>query len=49
MHILMLVDGVERAAAPIPTMSEWGMILMGLILSVSAITIMRRKRNTAGM
>jgi hypothetical protein len=49
MHLLMLVDGVESAAAPIPTMSEWGMILLGLILSVSAITILRRKRNTAGM
>jgi hypothetical protein len=32
------------AAAPIPTLSEWGMIIMSLILAGSAIWMMRRRQ-----
>ena len=49
MHILMLVDGVEASAEPIPTLSEWGMILMGLILAASAYGVLRRQRNSMGV
>ena len=49
MHILMLVDGVEASAERIPTLSEWGMILMGLILAASAYGVLRRQRNSMGV
>jgi hypothetical protein len=35
-----IVSGVEAA---IPTMSEWAMILMGLLLAGSAMTVLRRR------
>jgi hypothetical protein len=35
-----IVSGVEAA---IPTMSEWAMILMGLLLAGSAVTVLRRR------
>ncbi|RJP41120.1 MAG: IPTL-CTERM sorting domain-containing protein [Desulfobacteraceae bacterium] len=32
------------APAPIPTLSEWGMIIFSLLLAGSAIWMMRRRR-----
>lgn len=44
-HTLLLPD--EPPPAPIPTLSEWAMILLGTILAVGAALFVQRRRQAA--
>jgi len=39
----------EVTDTPIPTLSEWGMIFLALIMAGSAIVVLRRRRTTSGL
>jgi hypothetical protein len=46
MHIVMNVNGCEIIPPPIPTMGQWGIIILGLsLLSLGLLTMRSRKRS----
>jgi len=38
---------VGRAASPIPTLSEWGMIAVAVVLGIIGFIVFRRRKVTA--
>ncbi len=46
-HVAQGMDGTVTVEAPIPTMSEWGLIIMGVLVVGAAVVLIRRQRALA--